>query len=179
MKPSDICGRRLRKILDRLPRVLLIGTPNVIPRATVGKYTSDVCPGCSRVRDLAHCIGLTRTSGNSLKRVVMTKVMDTGDSGSRRWTLKRVLAGQEKRHAETQTSVSLVRNPSAGSLVLGFIPFVAMCLSVSYWDRLYPMFFGIPFNLLWLVCGIVLSTVCLRTAYWIEITRSQESAEPK
>jgi hypothetical protein len=31
-----------------------------------------------------------------------------------------------------------VKKPSVGALLLGLIPFVAMCLSVSIWDRIIP-----------------------------------------
>jgi hypothetical protein len=48
-----------------------------------------------------------------------------------------------------------------------------MCFSVSLWDRIYPMFFGMPFNLFWLLCWIMLSTVCMRVAYRIEIAREK------
>jgi hypothetical protein len=49
-----------------------------------------------------------------------------------------------------------------------------MCLSVSLWDRIYPMLFGIPFNLFWLISWIVLSAVCMRAAYWVEIAREKK-----
>jgi hypothetical protein len=58
-----------------------------------------------------------------------------------------------------------VRKPSIGALLLGLIPFVAMCLSVSLWDRIEPMIFGLPFNLFWLVAWIVLSSLCMWAAY--------------
>lgn len=64
-----------------------------------------------------------------------------------------------------------MRRPSGRSLVLGLIPFVAMCLTVPLWDRVHPTFFGIPFNLFWLLCWIILSTGCLRVAYQIETAR--------
>jgi hypothetical protein len=35
------------------------------------------------------------------------------------------------------------------------------------------MFFGLPFNLFWLVCWIVLSTACMRAAYRIETARDK------
>jgi hypothetical protein len=66
-----------------------------------------------------------------------------------------------------------VRKPSGRALVLGLIPFVAMCFSVSLWDRIYPMVFGIPFNFFWLLCWILVSTACLRVAYGIEIAREK------
>ena len=66
-----------------------------------------------------------------------------------------------------------LKKPSKGALLLGLIPFVAMCFSVSLWDRVYPMVFGLPFNLFWLVCWIVLSTACMRAAYRIEAARDK------
>jgi hypothetical protein len=58
-----------------------------------------------------------------------------------------------------------VRKPSLGAVLLGLIPFVAMCLSVSLWDRVEPMIFGLPFNLFWLIAWIVLSSLCMWAAY--------------
>jgi hypothetical protein len=66
-----------------------------------------------------------------------------------------------------------VRKPSTGALTLGLIPFVAMCFSVSLWDRIDPMLFGMPFNLFWLICWIVLSTACLWAAYKMETARDK------
>jgi hypothetical protein len=66
-----------------------------------------------------------------------------------------------------------MRKPSGRALLLALIPFLAMCFSVSLWDRIYPMFFGMPFNLFWLLCWIMLSTVCMRVAYRIEIAREK------
>ena len=44
-----------------------------------------------------------------------------------------------------------MRKASIGAILLGLIPFLAMCFSVSLWDRVYPMVLGMPFNLFWLV----------------------------
>lgn len=66
-----------------------------------------------------------------------------------------------------------VKKPSAGALLLGLIPFAAMCFSVSLWDRIDPMLFGMPFNLVWLICWIVLSTACLWAAYQLETARDK------
>lgn len=72
-----------------------------------------------------------------------------------------------------------VRKPSAGALLLGLIPFVAMCFSVPWWDRVDPMLLGIPFNLFWLISWIVLSTVCMWIAYRVETAgRKQDSGTP-
>ena len=67
-----------------------------------------------------------------------------------------------------------VKKPSAAALLLGLIPFLAMCLSVSLWDRVDPMILGIPFNLSWLIAWIVLSTLCLWAAYRVEAARDRK-----
>jgi hypothetical protein len=67
-----------------------------------------------------------------------------------------------------------VRKPSLGALFLGLIPFAAMCLSVALWDRVDPMILGIPFNLFWLICWIVLSTLCMWAAYRVEAARDKK-----
>jgi hypothetical protein len=64
-----------------------------------------------------------------------------------------------------------VKKPSARALLLGLIPFAAMCFSVPLWDRIDPMLFGMPFNLVWLICWIVLSAACLWAAYRLETAR--------
>jgi hypothetical protein len=65
--------------------------------------------------------------------------------------------------------------PSVRALLLGVIPFVAICFSVSLWDRVEPRILGIPFNLTWLVCWIVLTTGCLTVAYRIDVARDKKS----
>ena len=67
-----------------------------------------------------------------------------------------------------------VKKPSVGALLLGLIPFIAMCFSVSLWDRIDPMIFGIPFNLFWLIVWIVLSTLCMWAAYRVEVGRDKK-----
>ena len=69
-----------------------------------------------------------------------------------------------------------VKKPSAGALLLGLIPFAAMCFSVPLWDRIEPMLFGIPFNLFWLISWIVLSTVCMWAAYRVETARKERGS---
>jgi hypothetical protein len=66
-----------------------------------------------------------------------------------------------------------IKKPSAGALLLGLIPFMAMCFSVSLWDRIDPILFGLPFNLVWLICWIVLASACLWAAYQLETERDQ------
>ncbi|MGA9883991.1 MAG: DUF3311 domain-containing protein [Candidatus Acidiferrales bacterium] len=64
-----------------------------------------------------------------------------------------------------------MKRPSLRSILLGAIPFVATCFSVSLWDRIYPMVFGIPFNFFWVISWMVLTPVCLWGAYRIETRR--------
>jgi Protein of unknown function (DUF3311) len=71
---------------------------------------------------------------------------------------------------------TLARRPSLGALLLAFIPFVAMCFSVSAWDRVEPMVFGIPFNFFWLLSWIVLSSLCLWAAYRLEASRAAKAS---
>jgi uncharacterized protein DUF3311 len=73
-------------------------------------------------------------------------------------------------------SLDVVRRPSVAALLLGLIPFVAMCFSVSLWDRVHPMVLELPFNLFWLLAWIVLTPVCLRIAYLVETSRSREAS---
>jgi hypothetical protein len=69
-----------------------------------------------------------------------------------------------------------VHKPSFAAILLGLIPFLAMCFSVPLWDRVYPMILGIPFNLFWLVLWILLTPACLRVAYGIESRRDRSAA---
>jgi uncharacterized protein DUF3311 len=69
-----------------------------------------------------------------------------------------------------------VKKPSATALLLGVIPFFAMCLSVSLWDRIEPRIFGLPFNLFWLIAWIVLSSLCMAAAYRVETARARKDS---
>jgi hypothetical protein len=79
---------------------------------------------------------------------------------------------------ERRKSLMPVKIPSAGAIALALIPFAAMCFSVSLWDRIDPLLFGLPFNLFWLLCWILLSTLCLRGAYYVETKRAQNESTP-
>lgn len=65
-----------------------------------------------------------------------------------------------------------MKPPSLVSLLLGFIPFIATCFSVSLWDRIYPFVLGLPFNIFWLVLWLLLSPLFMWAAYRIEVPRS-------
>lgn len=54
------------------------------------------------------------------------------------------------------------------AFLLCAIPFFAMCFSVSLWDRIYPLVFGLPFNLSWLMAWIPLSALCLTGVYFLQ-----------
>ena len=64
-----------------------------------------------------------------------------------------------------------VQRPRAVTVLLALIPFVAMCFSVPLWDRINPILLGLPFNLLWLIVWIPLSSLCLWCAARIESAR--------
>lgn len=61
-----------------------------------------------------------------------------------------------------------MHKPSVTALLIGLIPFLAMCFSVSFWDRVYPFVFGMPFNIFWIVAWIVLTPFIMSIAYRVE-----------
>jgi hypothetical protein len=63
------------------------------------------------------------------------------------------------------------RKPSVAALLLALVPFVAVCFTVPLWDRIEPMPLGLPFNLFWLICWIVLTPLFMWGAYRIEARR--------
>ncbi len=69
-----------------------------------------------------------------------------------------------------------MQRPSWSAMLIGLIPFVAMCFSVGAWDRVYPMVLGLPFNLFWLLSWIVLTPLCLSAAYRVEASRNAEAS---
>jgi hypothetical protein len=64
-----------------------------------------------------------------------------------------------------------VKRPSIASIVLAILPFVGMCFSVSFWDRVSPTVMGIPFNMIWMLAWIVLTSAAMSVAYLIEKRR--------
>jgi len=61
-----------------------------------------------------------------------------------------------------------VRPPSLGAVLIGLVPFVALCFSVSLWDRVTPFLLGLPFNVFWLIAWILITPLCLWAAYRFE-----------
>lgn len=70
-----------------------------------------------------------------------------------------------------------MRKPSMRAILLGLIPFAAMCFSVSLWDRVYPILLGIPFNLFWLISWILLTPLCMWGAYKLEVRAESERTQ--
>lgn len=69
--------------------------------------------------------------------------------------------------------------PSVAALLCALIPFAAMCFTVALWDRIEPMLFGLPFNLVWLASWIVLSSLCMAIIYRVERNRARrDPGEP-
>ena len=64
-----------------------------------------------------------------------------------------------------------MHRPCIGAILLGLIPFVAVCFSVSLWDRVYPVVLGLPFNFFWLISWLLLTPVCMWGAYRLETRR--------
>ena len=62
-----------------------------------------------------------------------------------------------------------MKKPSLAPLLLGLIPFIAICFSVSLWDRIYPTVFGLPFNFFWLISWLFLTPVCMWAAYRLDV----------
>ncbi len=70
--------------------------------------------------------------------------------------------------------------PSLAAIIVGLIPWMAICFSVVLWDRVEPMVLGLPFNLFWLVLWIVLTPVVMWAACRIETThRSGDTVDPR
>lgn len=70
----------------------------------------------------------------------------------------------------------MIERPSLGSIMMGLVPFLAMCFSVSLWDRIHPMVFGLPFNLFWLILWILLTPLCMWVAYRIHLRQASSRA---
>jgi len=68
-----------------------------------------------------------------------------------------------------------LKPPSLGSILLGLIPFVATCFTVSLWDRVFPIVLGLPFNFFWLILWLLLTPLCMWAAYRLEARRNSET----
>jgi hypothetical protein len=68
-----------------------------------------------------------------------------------------------------------MKPPSLKAILLGLVPFVAVCFTVSLWDRIYPTVFGLPFNMFWLVTWLLLTPLVMWGVYRIEGRRNSGS----
>jgi hypothetical protein len=66
--------------------------------------------------------------------------------------------------------------PLVGSVVLALVPFVAVCFSVSLWDRVHPIVFGLPFNFFWLIAWLLITPLCMWRAYRLETRHLRDLA---
>lgn len=63
-------------------------------------------------------------------------------------------------------------------VALMLLPFIAICLSVSLWDRVYPLILGLPFNMFWLVSCIPFTTLCLWALYRLSFPDQRAERKP-
>ena len=72
-----------------------------------------------------------------------------------------------------------VKKPSLGAVLLSLVPFIAMCFTVSAWDRIDPTVLGLPFNIFWLISWILLTPLCMWGAYRLGSPKADPSAPDK
>ena len=68
-----------------------------------------------------------------------------------------------------------MKKPSLRSLLLGLIPFIAICFCVPLWDRICPTVFGLPFNFFWLISWLFLTPACLWAAFRLDTHPAKSS----
>jgi hypothetical protein len=70
-----------------------------------------------------------------------------------------------------------VKKPSLTAIILGLIPFTAVCFTVSLWDRIEPVVLGLPFNMFWLILWIVITPLFMWGAYHAEVSKKTPGEE--
>lgn len=68
-----------------------------------------------------------------------------------------------------------MKKPSLGALLLGLIPYVGACFSVSLWDRIDPVILGLPFNFFWLTLWLLITPLFMWGAYRLETRRPPQA----
>jgi hypothetical protein len=63
-----------------------------------------------------------------------------------------------------------MHKPSLKSVLIGLIPFVAMCFTVVLWDQVHPFVLGLPFNIFWIILWILITPIIMSFAYRSERT---------
>ena len=69
-----------------------------------------------------------------------------------------------------------MHRPATGAIIVGLLPFLAMCFSVSWWDSIEPVVLGLPFNIFWLCLWVLLTPLCMFWAYTIEKSNMKEDS---
>ncbi len=64
-----------------------------------------------------------------------------------------------------------MHKPSPKSILVGLIPFVAMCFTVFLWDQVRPFVLGLPFNIFWIILWILITPIIMSFAYRLERAR--------
>ena len=85
--------------------------------------------------------------------------------------------GEEKDEQFLAASPGGARSPSWLALLLGLIPYFAICFTVGLWDRIYPVVAGLPFNIFWLILWTLLTPLCMWGAYRCEQHNAEQ--EPR
>jgi hypothetical protein len=70
-----------------------------------------------------------------------------------------------------------MKRPSLVAVCFGLIPFIAVCFSVSLWDRIHPIILGLPLNFFWLIVWMFLTPLCLWAAYRMEVRSGKISGK--
>ncbi len=82
---------------------------------------------------------------------------------------------ESQQHSVASAS-GIARRPGWPALLLGLIPFVALCFTVSLWDHIYPMVAGLPFNIFWIILWTLLTPLCMWGAYRCDRRKAAEKA---
>jgi hypothetical protein len=72
-----------------------------------------------------------------------------------------------------------MRIPSWRAVAIALVPFAGICFSVPLWDRVNPVILGMPFNLVWLMAWVPLTSGCLALAHRIESARDSKHPGPR
>lgn len=72
-----------------------------------------------------------------------------------------------------------MKKPCLGSILVGLIPFIAICFAVPLWDRIEPVILGLPFNMFWLVLWIIITPPIMWFGAYRQEVRSDAASEKK
>lgn len=72
-----------------------------------------------------------------------------------------------------------MKKPCLGSILVGLIPFIAICFAVPLWDRIDPVILGLPFNMFWLALWIIITPPIMWFGAYRQEVRSEAASEKK